>query len=49
MDNKIPTLRKIKRAVMQLHNPTQIIAHLILPTRTQSPPATPQMNKLNFG
>jgi hypothetical protein len=48
MDNKIPTLRKIKRAAMQLKKPTQIAAHLILPTRTQSLPATPQMNKLNF-
>jgi len=31
-----PTLRKIKRAGMQLHKPTQITAHLILPNRTRT-------------
>jgi hypothetical protein len=39
---KMPTLRKIKRAAMQPHKPTQIAAHLILPNRTQSPPTTRQ-------
>ena len=33
-DDKKPTLRKIKRAAMQPHNPTHIAAHLILPNRT---------------
>jgi hypothetical protein len=36
-DRKItrkPTLRKIKRAAMPTHKPTQIVAHLILPNRT---------------
>lgn len=32
----MPTLRKIKRAAMQPHKPTQIAAHLILPNPTQS-------------
>jgi len=31
-----PTLRKIKRAAMPPNNPTQIAAHLILPSRTKS-------------
>jgi len=31
---KMPTLRKIKRAAIQPHKPTQIAAHLILPNRT---------------
>jgi len=35
------TLRKIKRAAMPQHKPTQIAAHFILPNRTQSPPTTP--------
>jgi len=39
-DEKMPTLRKIKRAAMPTHKPTQIAAHLILPNRTQSPPTT---------
>ena len=30
-------LRKIKRAAMPTHKPTQIAAHLILPNRTQRP------------
>jgi hypothetical protein len=48
----MPTLRKIKRAAMQPHKPTQIAAHLILPNRTQSPPTTRQVDngklKCNF-
>jgi hypothetical protein len=40
MTRKMPTLRKIKRAAMPTHKPTQIAAHLILPNRTQSLPAT---------
>ena len=36
-DDKMPTLRKIKRAAMQQHRPTQIAAHLILPNRTHHP------------
>jgi len=36
-DDKMPTLRKIKRAAMPTHKPTQIAAHLILPNRTQKP------------
>jgi hypothetical protein len=44
MDDKMPTLRKIKRAAMQQHKPTQIAAHLILPNRTQSPPTTRQVD-----
>jgi hypothetical protein len=36
----MPTLRKIKRAAMPIHKPTQIAAHFILPNRTQSPPTT---------
>ena len=32
--DKMLTLRKIKRAAMQPHKPTQIAAHLILPNRT---------------
>jgi len=43
--DKMPTLRKIKRAAMQPHKPTQIAAHLILPNRTQSPPTTRQVDK----
>ena len=35
-DAKMPTLRKIKRAAMQPHKPTQIAAHLILPNRTKT-------------
>ena len=42
--DKMPTLRKIKRAAMQPHKPTQIAAHLILPNRTQSPPTTRQVD-----
>jgi len=34
------TLRKIKRAAIQPHTPTQIAAHFISPNRTQSPPAS---------
>ena len=34
----MPTLRKIKRAAMPTHKPTQIAAHLILPDRTQAHP-----------
>jgi len=30
---KLPTLRKIKRAAIQSHKPTQIAAHLIFPNR----------------
>jgi len=41
----MPTLRKIKRAAMQPHKPTQIAAHLILPNRTQSPPTTQLTNR----
>ena len=41
---KMPTLRKIKRAAMPTHKPTQIAAHLILPNRTQSPPTTRQVD-----
>jgi hypothetical protein len=33
-----PALRKIKRAAMPTHKPTQIAAHLILPNRTQTHP-----------
>jgi len=40
----MPTLRKIKRAAMPTHKPTQIAAHLILPNRTQSPPTTRQVD-----
>ena len=43
-DDKLPTLRKIKRAAIQPHKPTQIAAHLILPNRTQSPPTTRQLD-----
>jgi len=32
----MPTLRKIKRAAMPIHKPTQIAAHLILPNRTKT-------------
>ena len=41
---KLPTLRKIKRAAIPTHKPTQIAAHLILPNRTQSPPTTRQVD-----
>jgi hypothetical protein len=44
----MPTLRKIKRAVMPTHKPTQIAAHLILPNRTQSPPTTQTMDSGQF-
>jgi len=44
MTEKMPTLRKIKRAAMPTHKPTQIAAHLILPNRTQSPPTTRQLD-----
>jgi len=47
--DKMPTLRKIKRAAMQPHKPTQIAAHLILPNRTQSPPTTRQMDSEQIG
>jgi hypothetical protein len=43
-----PTLRKIKRAAMPTHKPTQIAAHLILPNRTQSPPTTRQVDRGQF-
>ena len=42
--DKMPTLRKIKRAAIPTHKPTQIAAHLILPNRTQSPPTTRQVD-----
>lgn len=32
----MPTLRKIKRAAMQPHKPTQIAAHFILHNRTKA-------------
>ena len=32
----MPTHRKIKRAAMPPHKPTQIAAHLILPNRSQA-------------
>lgn len=38
----MPPLRKIKRAAMQTHKPTQITAHLILPKRTQAHPPPDQ-------
>jgi hypothetical protein len=38
----MPTLRKIKRAAMQTHKPTQIAAHFILSNRTQSHPSPDQ-------
>jgi hypothetical protein len=41
----MPTLRKIKRAAIPTHKPTQIAAHLILPNRTQSRPTTRQPYK----
>jgi hypothetical protein len=48
MTEKMPTLRKIKRAAMPTHKPTQIAAHLILPNRTQSPPTTRQVDSGQF-
>jgi len=44
----MPTLRKIKRAAMPTHEPTQNAAHLILPNRTQSPPTTQQVDSGQF-
>jgi len=44
MKDKMPTLRKIKRAAMPKHEPTLIAAHLILPNRTKSPPTTLQVD-----
>jgi hypothetical protein len=42
--DKMPSIRKIKRAAMQPHKPTQIAAHFILPNSTQSPPTTLKQN-----
>ena len=47
-DDKMPTHRKIKRAAIQPHKPTQIAAHLILPNRTQSPPTTRPVDNGQF-
>jgi hypothetical protein len=45
---KMPTLRKIKRAAMPTQKPTQSAAHLILPNRTQSPQTTLLTNYTDF-
>jgi len=34
LNDKKPTLRKIKRVALPAHKPTQNAAHLILPNRT---------------
>jgi hypothetical protein len=44
----MPTLRKIKRAAMQPHKPTQIASHFILPNRTQAHPPPDQWTLENL-